>query len=244
MRIHILADLHLEFGFLDIPATDADVVVLAGDVDVGTKGLEWIRTRFPGQPVIYVLGNHEFYHQNLTHLTTALKRATEDSHFHLLESRSVELGGYTFLGCTLWTDFAVRGNPQRDMLNAETRINDYRIIRFGPDDRVLRARDSVKMHHESVAWLQTELGQHNPARTIVVTHHAPSPSSEAPGYTGGPLSPSFVSDLGPLIERSGIPLWIHGHTHHCVDYRIGMTPGCCPTSAGTRASPPPASTVG
>lgn len=60
-------------------------------------------------------------------------------------------------------------------------------------------------------------------RTIVVTHHAPSPRLEAPGYVNGPLSPSFVSDAGPLIERSGIPLWIHGHTHYNVDYRLGAT---------------------
>jgi hypothetical protein len=40
MRLHILADLHLEFGAIDIPTTDADVVVLPGDVDIGARGLE------------------------------------------------------------------------------------------------------------------------------------------------------------------------------------------------------------
>ena len=223
MRLHLLADLHLEFGGIDIPTTDADVVVLAGDVDIGARGLKWIRSRFPDQQVVYVLGNHECYRQNLTDLTASLKRETEGSHVYFLENSSVELGGFTFLGCTLWTDFALRGNPQRDMFNAETRINDYRIIRFGTDDRVLRALDTVRLHHESISWLKTELARHNPARTIVVTHHAPSPLSEAPGYAGGLLSPSFVSDLGPLIERSGIPLWIHGHTHYNVDYRLGAT---------------------
>ena len=54
-------------------------------------------------------------------------------------------------------------------------------------------------------------------------YHAPSPRSEAPGYANGLLSPAFVSDLGALIEQSGIPLWIHGHTHYNVDYQIGAT---------------------
>jgi len=37
MRLHILDDLHLEFGTAKIPATDADVVVLAGDVHLGRE---------------------------------------------------------------------------------------------------------------------------------------------------------------------------------------------------------------
>jgi hypothetical protein len=40
----------------------AGVVVLAGDVAVGPRGLDWIRQRYPDRPVVYVLGNHEFYH--------------------------------------------------------------------------------------------------------------------------------------------------------------------------------------
>jgi hypothetical protein len=48
MRLHVLGDLHLEFGSIDIPPTAADVVVLAGDIDVGTKGLPWIESHSPG----------------------------------------------------------------------------------------------------------------------------------------------------------------------------------------------------
>jgi len=58
MRIHILSDLHLEFGDFDPPRTDADVVVLAGDIHVGTRGVAWARERFHPTPV---LGNHEYY---------------------------------------------------------------------------------------------------------------------------------------------------------------------------------------
>jgi hypothetical protein len=223
MRLHILADLHGEFGPVAIPETNADIVVLAGDVAVGPRGLDWIRDRFPDRPVLYVLGNHEFYRHNLTGLTQSLKCEAEGSHIHLLENNSVELGGFRFFGCTLWTDFALRRNPERDMAKAGGLINDYRLIRFGTEGRILQPRDTVRIHQESVSWLNAELAHQDPARAIVVTHHAPSPRSEAPGYANGPLSPSFVSDLGPLIERSGIPLWIHGHTHFNVDYRLGAT---------------------
>jgi hypothetical protein len=39
MKLHILSDLHTEFGDFNPPATDADVIVLAGDIGVGRTGL-------------------------------------------------------------------------------------------------------------------------------------------------------------------------------------------------------------
>ena len=35
MKLHLLNDLHIEFGDFAPPATDADVVILAGDISVG-----------------------------------------------------------------------------------------------------------------------------------------------------------------------------------------------------------------
>ena len=42
MKIHILCDLHVEFGNFGPPVVGADVVVLAGDVHVKNRGLQWI----------------------------------------------------------------------------------------------------------------------------------------------------------------------------------------------------------
>jgi predicted phosphodiesterase len=61
MKLHILSDVHVEFGPYDAPETDADVVVLAGDIHVGRNGFDWAREQFPNKPVLYVLGNHEYY---------------------------------------------------------------------------------------------------------------------------------------------------------------------------------------
>src|SRR3984957_5632434 len=119
MRAHILSDLHLEFGFVEIPPAGADVVILAGDIDLGRKGRTWAREHFPGVPVIYVLGNHEFYRHSLPELTKTLRRETEGSHIHLLEDSAVEINGYTFLGCTLWTDFRLLWDPEKAKRTAE-----------------------------------------------------------------------------------------------------------------------------
>ena len=60
MRLHILSDLHLEFGSAELPPTDADLVILAGDIHLGREGWQWAWEEFPSRPVVYVLGNHEF----------------------------------------------------------------------------------------------------------------------------------------------------------------------------------------
>jgi len=60
MKIQVMSDLHLEFGAFEIPRTDADVIVLAGDIHVGIKAIDWIKNQT--KPVIYVLGNHEYYY--------------------------------------------------------------------------------------------------------------------------------------------------------------------------------------
>src|SRR2546421_1539445 len=152
MRLHILCDLHLEFGPVSVPKIEADVVVLAGDIHLGREGRRWARNQFPGQPVIYVLGNHEFYRHSLPDLTETLMRESSGSHIHLLENRAVELSGYTFLGCTLWTDFQLSADPAAAMRAAEDIMSDYSIIEFSPEHRVLRARDTARLHAESVAW--------------------------------------------------------------------------------------------
>lgn len=61
MKLHVLSDLHTELADFSPPATDADVVILAGDIGVGFGGIEWASHRFPDAFVVYIPGNHEFY---------------------------------------------------------------------------------------------------------------------------------------------------------------------------------------
>lgn len=124
MRVHILCDLHLEFGSTRIPRTDADVIVLARDIHLGREGRGWAGSQFPDKPVIYVLGNHEFYRHSLPELTDTLTRETLGSHIYLLANRSIEIDGYTFLGCMLWTDFQLSPDPEGAMRTAESIMSD------------------------------------------------------------------------------------------------------------------------
>jgi predicted phosphohydrolase len=223
MRLRVLSDLHLEFGPVNIPPADSDVVGLAGDIHLGQEGLEWVGRLFPGKPVVYILGSHEYYRYSLPELAETLKVETERTQIHLLENDAVEINGYTFLGCTLWTDFQLSGNPQVAIETAEGFMADYSVIQVSSENRILRARDTMRLHSESVAWLRGALAKCDRAHAIIVTHHAPSSRSEAPYHADSPLKSAFSSNLDTLIEESGVPLWIHGHTHYNVDYVLGST---------------------
>ncbi len=68
MKIQILSDLHLEMlidrSKAKIEETDADVVVLAGDIGDADWVVEWAgqQAQRMGKPVVFVPGNHEYYY--------------------------------------------------------------------------------------------------------------------------------------------------------------------------------------
>ena len=105
------------------------------------------------------------------------------------------------------------------MGRAEALMYDHHRINF--DGHLFRAEDAHGLHRSAMAWLSARLAQGSDS--IVITHHAPSPDSVEPRFQGDSLSPAFATDLRSMIERHTPPLWIHGHTHHNVDYRIGPT---------------------
>jgi predicted phosphodiesterase len=223
MRIHLLSDLHLEFEDFIPDPVDVDVVILAGDIGQGDRGIRWARRVFAPTPVLYVMGNHEYYGEAYPKLLVDSQQLSADGPVALLENRTLRLGDVTFLGATLWTDFRLDGERAWSMDAARASMSDYRHIRVDPAWRLLRPEDTVKLHERSVRWLAAELDRLRGERVVVVTHHAPTRRSIDPRFLGDSLTPAFVSDLEPLVESSGALLWAHGHVHRAFDYRCGAT---------------------
>lgn len=222
MRIRYLSDLHLwpDFEATMRPPRPAlgDVFVVAGDLAADPAlAVDWlIRVR---APVVYVLGNHEFYGRDFDGAITEYRVALAGlPHVRLLEREEVEIDGVRFLGATLWTDF--HGDPVA-ALRAETGLNDFQYIRFR--DQALRAPVVSERHHETRAWLSQALSVGDPERTVVVTHHAPSFQSAHPRWQGDPLTPAFCADLDSLIAERQPAIWLHGHLHESAEYAIGTT---------------------
>src|SRR5262245_50549600 len=152
MRIRVLSDLHLEAAPFAPPAAVADVVVLAGDIANGAAGIEWARRAFDGR-IVYVAGNHEPYDGEFHATRTALHAAAAANDVALLDCGECVIGGVRFLGCTLWTDYAVAGDAACALALGpyNSWLADYRAIKWG--ERRFTAADSLALHAKERAWL-------------------------------------------------------------------------------------------
>ncbi len=55
MKLQILSDIHLEFCMHEFDFSECDVLILAGDIHLGIKGIEWIPEKVKDKPVIRLL---------------------------------------------------------------------------------------------------------------------------------------------------------------------------------------------
>lgn len=224
--IRVLSDLHREFGPAAIPPVDqdADLVVLAGDVATKQNALPWIREVCGGTPVAYVCGNHEFYGDRYPRVIERLQEATQGTNVNVLEDSFFELDGWFIYGCTLWTDLGLMGPWQEGAALAGEQMNDYKRVRNSHKGyRKLVPQDTRAAHLASVAKLAAFFETHDPRRTVVVTHHAPSILSLPERRRAELISCAYASQLDDMIQRHQPTLWVHGHIHHSNDYWIGRT---------------------
>ena len=225
MKIHILNDLHVEFGDFTVPETGADVIIMADDIGVGMQGLDWIESQNLSKTVIYIPGNHEFYNHDIC-LIDELK-ANAQANVHVLNDNAVVLNGVRFLGSTLWTDFLLFGEADKyfSVQCARKGMTDFEIIKIS--GQRFKPEDSIELHEKSRDWLNCMLSEPFDGQTVVVTHHAPSSKSVPPRFAKDLLTPAFASNLEGLMDGNRAALWVHGHTHDGFDYEVFGTRVIC-----------------
>jgi Icc-related predicted phosphoesterase len=226
MRIHLLSDLHQEFAEIAVPEVDCDLLILAGDVSTKRNGIRWIKERGSKVPVIYICGNHEYYGDKLPALRDHIREeAAENPMIHFLENESVVIDGVPFFACTLWANLELQGPWQEAVDVVGPMMNDYKRITHSKDGeyRKLRPADTRRVHLESMVAMQQFFQEQDSRRSVVVTHHAPSPRSLPERRRPMPLSAAYASDLEEFILAHQPQLWLHGHVHHSNDYMIGAT---------------------
>ncbi len=213
MKLQYFSDLHLEFGDLSLEQTDADVAIAAGDIGVGLEGMRWL-TGFD-KPVIYVLGNHEYWGQDYTDFIDQVWQESSGTNVYFLENESVIIDDVRFVGCSLWTDYGYENAQIMDV--ALGGMNDFRYI--SDNGAPLEPIRLLETHRQSVNWLTEVLEQPFKGKTVVVTHHAPSMKSWHRGITDS-YRFCYCSDLENLLLSTRPDLWVHGHTHHTQDYTV------------------------
>lgn len=245
MKISLVSDLHLEFGYQEMAG--GDVLILAGDIAEvrsiskhhhSTKLVQdtpdtfyrcseffqWECAKY--EQVFMVLGNHEFYHSKFNKTYDELKRILPKN-VTLLENEAVEYKGVMFMGATLWTDLN-RGDPIT-AYTVKDFMNDYRAIQnFYPDKGLyhkLTPQDTAEAHRRTKEYFKFMLSEHREKPFVVITHMAPSFASVNEKYKHETtMNGAYASDLSEFIlDNENIRVWVHGHMHDPVDYMIGET---------------------
>lgn len=244
MKILVLSDLHNDISPMAVLKGErridegVDVVVLAGDIHEGVQAQIWAREAFPEKEIVQIAGNHEFYGRFWKRNLRKMKEKAQELGIHFLENESVVIADVRFLGCTLWTDYALYGrdNQVEMMRHAAAKMTDHIRIKldrkpgenqdFRETGKPMLQPSLVKRRHEqSLQWLIDELQNCDFDKTVVITHHAPSDLSIPEEFKGHPLSPAYASDLSGLMGKA--KLWIHGHIHASQDYMLGGTRIVC-----------------
>lgn len=229
MRILPLSDLHREIYpnrdlGINLAVSKPDVVVLAGDIDQGIKAVQWAADTFPGIPVLYVAGNHEYYGGHIDTMPEKIQEACDASPnvTFLNGEQYAVIDGVLFLGATLWTDFRLFGDEHRDeaMMRCEQGMNDYHKIRVANTGyRKLAPKDTARLHANDHGYIWEMLAAPFSGKRVVISHMSPSLKSVPDKYRTQVLSAAFASHLDSTVEKAD--LWIHGHTHTSMDYTIG-----------------------
>ena len=241
MRLQLLSDLHFESEtFEPTPAPDAELLVLAGDIDSGWRGYDAFRG-WP-VPIVAIAGNHEFDRRDLIGDHAALRERCASVGIRLLERETLvhtDRDGrrIRFVGTVRWSDFDLFGSARRERA---MKAGGYflRLMQSTRDGRPLDAAEMREAGLECRAWLEATLAapSEDCDRCVVITHFAPSLASADPRYGSQPSTASFCNaddDLLPFAD-----LWLHGHLHAPSDYRIGMTRVVCNPRGQARKDEP------
>ena len=218
------------------PANTADQAAIANNTGLGSRQLKAQRFRdflkrcsFQFPYVIYIAGNHEFYHGKWNQsLTTLSNECAKFPNVYFLEAGCKKINDVTFIGGTLWTDMN-RGDPLtlhavRDMMN------DFSVIKKDLEGYTnLKPADTVVRHRHMLGYIKQIVAKKHDEKFVVVGHHAPSKLSTHEQYANEHImNGAYSSDLSEFIlDCPQIKLWTHGHTHHPFDYVIGETRIVC-----------------
>ena len=218
------------------PVNTADQMAIANGTGLGRRQLAAQRFRdflkrcsFQFPHVIYVAGNHEFYHGKWNQsLITLSNECAKFPNVYFLEAGSKKINDVTFIGGTLWTDMN-KGDPLT-LHSVRDMMNDFRVIKKDLEGYTnLKPHDTVVRHRHMLDYIKNIVAERGDEKFVVVGHHSPSFQSVHEGYRSETLmNGAYHSDLSEFIlDRPQIKLWVHGHTHHPFDYAIGETRIVC-----------------
>lgn len=229
MKIQLLSDIHMEFwgndvSFLERLVHPADVLVAAGDINVGRtntiKTLKILARHY--EQVLYCPGNHEYYgglELNDFNIHCEFQAKLPDN-VRMLNPGSCIYKDVEFHGATLWTDFG--SHPHTELMYMKF-IQDYRRI---PDATPTKVA-SINYTHKQYFKYAYE-NRDRSKKQVFFSHFGPAYEAISPRWknvdsTASILNEYFYNDMGGWIGALDDAIWLFGHTHDAVDVMVGQT---------------------
>lgn len=225
-RLWVVSDLHVNHApWSPDYVPDHDIMIVAGDVhDSPIEVMLQLHAmaRWRSVPVIFVPGNHDVFGADLDFWDARHERLAEAGVHVLSSGQEVVIGSVRFVGATLWTDWLINELEFQSQRWAARHMPEYNYV-TRPDGELIWPIDLSNEHDRHRGAIEHVLGQRHEGPSVVVTHHAPSPKSLRPGEIRSVEAAAYASDLEQVMLEFGPDLWVHGHTHHAVDYGVGHT---------------------
>lgn len=230
--LRVSSDLHLEQYYQQsiekivdkfIPNDDRDaesVLILAGDIsskpDQLVEFLKFIEQRF--LKVIFVPGNHEYYHHNMIQweldLDASLKQNTVNTLYALGKVESILYENVFFIFGTLWADGGFTLTEKGRVGNA---LWDFKIIEY--KGGAFKVSDMFAIHTGMKKQISDLLKTNLDVKRVVVSHHLPSYQLCHPRF-GTEINGGFAGNCDDIIKEDKPDFWIFGHTHDTYDIML------------------------
>ena len=233
LTLKIVSDVHLELYnklsksplrwiLQESPGTD--VLALLGDIGYPGSSLymDFVRELAASgkfKHILIITGNHEYYKTSKRNWTKEqvdkflAEFCSEIPNVHFLNDSSIEIGGCTFVGSTLWTNI-----PTAKLTYASYYMNDYNSIIT--ESGSLKPSDTVSWHLEAVNFIKKIVSEAKPV--VILTHHCPSVNPviwPVLKRDKKSLPEAYATDLEtPECMPDTVLLWGYGHTHHPSDF--------------------------
>jgi 3',5'-cyclic-AMP phosphodiesterase len=233
MRIAWLTDIHLNFlnsreigRFLDeVVSQSPDCVIITGDISDSHDVVLQIHEMYEltRVPVLFVLGNHDYYHSSIRKVRDAVRNAFRhsDDIVWLSDSEPYRLSDSTVaIGHDSWADGRLG-----DYENSTVELNDFELIEeLKSPDREHRLSQMQLLADEAVRHIEIVLPKAlSMADHVIIATHVP-PYKEASWYRGKISDDDFlpffsckafgetVSSIMSNYESKRVII-LCGHTH-------------------------------
>lgn len=222
MKIQVISDIHAEFGtdYSRILDCKCDILVIAGDVNVGLDTLETlnhIQKEHISNPIIlFVPGNHEYYNHSKYSLDQKL--IPKNNNIKILNNDYFVYNNVVFLGSTGWFD---ESNGKIYFRHIES-LNDFTMIKD-----IMFNNKGIDWGKECRKFFVNKLEEFSRYYNVVcISHHGPV-NIVPRKYKYSKLNNLFCNDWKDLIEYYKPFYWIYGHTHKNMDFCLDKTRCIC-----------------